>query len=108
MPLRTISRINEIQDRKPVIVKVDGTVIGIIKDHDKYFAYENICAHQGGPACEGEVMGRMESEVSERGRITSEYVSKENLVVACPWHGVEYDLKTGVCTSNKELTLRRL
>ncbi len=106
MPLRTVSRIGEVQDRKAVIVKVDGINLGIIRFDGKYYAYENTCAHQGGPACEGEIIGRMECEVSEKGSILSEYVSSENFVVACPWHGVEYDLKTGVCTANSELALR--
>lgn len=56
--------------------------------------------------CEGQVMGKMVGRVSPSGELLSEYVSNDNLVIACPWHGVEYDIKTGECDATSELRLR--
>jgi nitrite reductase/ring-hydroxylating ferredoxin subunit len=103
----TVARTVKFEEMKPIIVEVDGMQIGVVKNNGKYYAYENTCAHQGGPACEGEVIGRMECMVSENGSITSEFVSKNNLVIACPWHCVEYDLASGICTADTNLRLRK-
>jgi nitrite reductase/ring-hydroxylating ferredoxin subunit len=39
-----------------------------------------------------------------RGRIVrerlEEYYDHENMVVACPWHGWEFDLRSGVCLAD--------
>jgi nitrite reductase (NADH) small subunit len=107
MALKTVSKLSDFKNGKSVIVEVDGISMGIICHSGTFFAYENVCAHQGGPACEGEVMGQKEATVSERGSILDEYVSTKNIVVACPWHGVEYDLQTGTCNSDRKLALRK-
>jgi nitrite reductase/ring-hydroxylating ferredoxin subunit len=39
------------------------------------------------------------------GRI-KEYYDRENPVVCCPWHGWEYDVKTGRCVGDPERHLR--
>ena len=31
----------------------------------------------------------------------------ENVHFACPWHGYEYDLKTGECIGDRKLKLRK-
>jgi nitrite reductase/ring-hydroxylating ferredoxin subunit len=35
------------------------------------------------------------------------YFSDTELHFACPWHGMEYDMKTGECVSDRKLKLRR-
>ena len=91
--------------------------IGVFKSRGKYYAYEDICVHQGGPACEGDLFPDVEWEqassshdVEMNGNGSNggirEFPSKENLNFACPWHGVEYDIKTGISKVNKEMRLR--
>jgi thiamine pyrophosphate-dependent acetolactate synthase large subunit-like protein/nitrite reductase/ring-hydroxylating ferredoxin subunit len=48
--------------------------IALIKDHNKFYAIDNSCAHQGGPLGEGYLK-----------------VIKGVNYIACPWHGYEYD-----------------
>jgi nitrite reductase/ring-hydroxylating ferredoxin subunit len=92
--------------------------IGVFKSDGKYYAYEDICVHQGGPACEGDLFSDVEWEkVSSPPAATEnngdgssegirEFPSKENFNFACPWHGVEYDIKTGISRVSKKMKLR--
>jgi len=35
------------------------------------------------------------------------YFSETEMHFVCPWHGYEYDMKTGECVSDRRLKLRR-
>ena len=69
---------------------VAGREIGIFNVGGRYFALRNRCAHQGGPVCEGELLGRLTS--SWPGEHDYDATVK---LLECPWHGWEYDLTTG-------------
>ncbi len=85
----------DIAERGRVIVRVGNTEIGIFRIKDRFYAYENRCAHQGGPVCHGDVLGRWEEILGENGEIVDARFSEEQIDIACPWHGWEYDLQTG-------------
>ena len=38
---------------------------------------------------------------------TSGRISATEVHFACPWHGYEYDLKTGECVGDRRLKLRK-
>jgi nitrite reductase (NADH) small subunit len=87
--------------------------IGVFKSDGKYYAYEDICVHQGGPACEGDLFPDVEWEKTSavgdgdgESDGVREFSSKENFNFACPWHGVEYDIKTGISKVSKKMKLR--
>ncbi len=103
-----MAKVSEFEEElKPKLVEVDGTSIGVYKVRGKYYAYENVCDHRGGPVCEGSVMGLVQCKVSANGRRLGDYVSDDKVALVCPWHGVEYDIETGVCFANRDLSLRR-
>jgi len=52
-----------------------GRMIALFHTGDGFFALDGICPHQGGPLGQGELKG---------------------CVVACPWHGWEFDVRSGV------------
>lgn len=72
------------------IVTVGGRSIGVFRVGDRFFAVRNRCPHQGGPLCLGPVLG--EAAAAAPGEPA---VSDSMLLLACPWHGWEYDLETG-------------
>jgi nitrite reductase/ring-hydroxylating ferredoxin subunit len=45
------------------------------------------------------VFPTLRAEILPNGKIR-EYYDYERYVVACPWHGWEYDLETGVCLAD--------
>ena len=51
-----------------------GRVIALFNVHDSFFAIDGVCPHQGGPLGQGYVEGH---------------------IVTCPWHGWQFDLKSG-------------
>jgi nitrite reductase/ring-hydroxylating ferredoxin subunit len=88
------------------IVFVGEHEIGVFKHEDKLYAYSNFCLHQGGPACEGLTMAKVEERL--RPDMTSQglYFSETQMNFICPWHGMEYDMKTGECISDRKQKLR--
>ena len=72
------------------LVTVDRRSIGVFRIGDAFYALRNRCPHQGGPLCLGRVLRRVVSDEPGRVRHTDEAP-----MLACPWHGWEYDLATG-------------
>jgi nitrite reductase/ring-hydroxylating ferredoxin subunit len=88
------------------IVTVGSTEIGVLLHNDQFFAYENRCVHQGGPVCEGRIIGRVEAVLSDDQTVLGERFSETETHLVCPWHGYEYDLATGECAADRRLRLR--
>ena len=60
-------------------IEVNGKEIALFNVGGNFYAIDDTCKHRGGPLSEG---------------------SCEDKVVACPWHGWEYDVTTGACLTN--------
>ncbi|MGH7204719.1 MAG: Rieske (2Fe-2S) protein [Nitrospiraceae bacterium] len=58
-----------------VVAEVNGQSIAVFNVDGTYYAIDNTCVHRGGPLGEGELEGD---------------------TVTCPWHGWQYNVKTGV------------
>ena len=73
------------------IVEVDGREIGITRLKDGALrAVRNHCPHKGAPVCRGIVGGTWLP--SQPGELV---YGRDGEVLVCPWHGFEFDLKTG-------------
>ena len=74
------------------LVDVPGHDIGVVRLRDGSLrAVRNYCPHKGAPICRGIVSGTWLP--SEPGSLIYD---REGEVLACPWHGWEYDLDTGM------------
>ncbi len=74
---RKIARCADIPDGKSTIATLeDGREIAIFNVNGQFYALDNRCPHMEGPLGEGEMEGCM---------------------VTCPWHGWQFDVKTGAC-----------
>ena len=82
------------------------TQIGVFRWDGKYFAYENLCVHQGGPACEGMIMHKIEEVLADDRTYVRQKFSDTDVNFVCPWHGYEYDIRTGECIGDRRLKLR--
>ena len=72
------------------VVEIAGRSIGVFNVNGEYFALRNRCPHQGGPLCEGTLGAWIASDVP------GEYaLSRVDEMLRCPWHGWEFDLRTG-------------
>lgn len=101
-----VGRASDFVDLKPVFVTPRQSLsIAVYRLRDRYFAYLNRCPHQGGPACEGITIGNAEAVVSSDGTVKNR-LSIEDYNIACPWHGVEFELESGICRANHTDRLR--
>ncbi|MFI5011364.1 MAG: Rieske (2Fe-2S) protein [Hyphomicrobiales bacterium] len=74
--------------RKRVTVK--GRPIAIFNVGGELFALVDRCPHRGGSLCEGKLTGLVES--AEPGQYE---FSRPGEILRCPWHGWEFDIRTG-------------
>lgn len=98
-----VAKATEFTDLDPIIVELGGLSVGIYRFNNEYFAYRNFCPHQGGPACEGKVRTVVDYELDGKNEDTCIEVIHPKIF--CPWHGVAYDLRTGLHKTNKKLRL---
>ena len=68
----------EVPDGECKVVKAGGRDVCLASVGGKIHAIDNTCVHRGGPLGEGMLEGN---------------------VVTCPWHGWQYDVTNGKCTS---------
>jgi len=89
-------------------IVVHGDIeIGVLHRDGEFFAYRNHCVHQGGPACEGLTMAKVEDVFGPNRTVVGQRFSDTELHFACPWHGVEYNLRSGVCVPNPRKRLQK-
>jgi nitrite reductase (NADH) small subunit len=86
------------------IVRVRNMEIGVFNVGGALYALLNICPHQYGPLCKGPVGGQMISNASTGWKY--EWV-RSGEIVTCPWHGLEFDLKTGECLATNKYRVRQ-
>ena len=88
------------------IVAHDGVEIGVFHWQGRYYAYQNLCIHQGGPACEGVIMHKVEDVLGPDRTWHGQRFSATEAHFVCPWHGYEYDIATGECAADRRLKLK--
>lgn len=77
---------SEITPTQPKIIEApDGMQIAVFNVDGDYCAINNICPHRGGPLGEGDVEGTL---------------------VSCPWHGWQFDVKTGKSPVNPAASVK--
>jgi nitrite reductase (NADH) small subunit len=89
------------------IVNVNDQEIGIIRQNGQYYAYRNLCPHQGGPACEGVRMPGVFDDVDADGLFHGQKFDNDDIHIVCPWHGYEYHLSNGAHVCDAKLKLRK-
>jgi nitrite reductase/ring-hydroxylating ferredoxin subunit len=90
MPKYVVATVDEIPPGGRKVVDVAGRSIGVFNVSGEYLALRNRCPHQGGPLCEGRVSGFVVSETPGEYRY-----SRPGEILRCPWHGWEFDMRTG-------------
>jgi len=105
MGTHTVAKADEIPPGGRKILSVGGREVGVFNVGGRFYALLNDCAHQGGPVCTGEVLGKLTAEVLPEGEVR-EFFTQEGEVVACPWHGWEFEIPTGVCLADPRFRLQ--
>jgi len=90
MAKHVVAKVDEIPLGERKIVALEGRSIGVFHVQGSFYALRNRCPHQGGPLCAGQLSGFVTAELPGQ----YEYTRKGE-ILRCPWHGWEFDVKTG-------------
>lgn len=85
-----VGREEEIPEGGRKIVEIGKRSIGVFRVGGAFYALLNVCPHQFAPLCAGRICGY--SPPSAVGEFRYE---REGEIIRCPWHGWEFDIKTG-------------
>ena len=90
MVRHVIAPVDELPPGTRKFLTIDERPIAIFNIKGEFFGLLNRCPHQGAALCEGPLIGLAQS--SDPGEI--EY-TRLGEILRCPWHGWEFDLRTG-------------
>ena len=97
MARHVVALAREIPEGSRKLVQVRGRPIAVFNVRGEYFALVDRCPHKGGSLCAGKLTGLVQS--LEPGR----YVySRPDEILRCPWHGWEFDIRTGKSACDPE------
>jgi nitrite reductase (NADH) small subunit len=74
MPWHRIAAAEDCPPGSSLEAFADDRIVALFNVEGQFFALDGICPHQGGPLGEGELTG---------------------CIVTCPWHGWQFDVRTG-------------
>ena len=89
-----VGREDEFEDRGRKVIVSGGLEVGVFFVDGGYYAYENKCVHQG--------VELIADDKTSQGLAWSE----EDVHIVCPWHGYEFNIKTGIHPGHKNARLR--
>jgi nitrite reductase (NADH) small subunit len=80
-----VAAVGEIPVGRGKSVEVDGVPIAVFNaGSGQYQALSGSCPHEGGPLADGALLGDS---------------------VVCPWHGFDFNLRTGACDGAPDLSV---
>jgi len=77
-----VAAVSEVEPGKVKEITANGKTIALCNVAGTLYALDNVCLHRGGPLGEGHLAGEK---------------------VECPWHGWQYDVKTGAASMNPDM-----
>jgi nitrite reductase/ring-hydroxylating ferredoxin subunit len=86
-----VGRVEEIPPGSAKFMPVGKFGVGVYNVAGEFRAVTNYCPHRGGPLCVGTRYPIVRSDEPYEFE-----VSGKDEILACPWHGWEYDLRDGV------------
>ena len=78
-----VAKTNEIEEGKVKVVRVGDAPVGVTLIDGEYFAFADVCTHDGSPVAEGEL---------------------DDHTIECPRHGARFDVRTGRALSLPAVT----
>jgi nitrite reductase (NADH) small subunit len=91
-----VGKVGEINPGQRKLIEINGRSIGVFNVHGTFIAVLNVCPHESAPVCQGRITGT--TLPSAPGEFKW---AREGEILACPWHGWEFDLTTGKCLTDR-------
>lgn len=80
-----VAKTEDVPTNTGLSVEAEGHSIALYKVDGKVYAIDGVCPHAGGALAEGSLNG---------------------CLAMCPWHGWEFDVRTGKCDFNSEIAVK--
>jgi 3-phenylpropionate/trans-cinnamate dioxygenase ferredoxin subunit len=90
MSKHVVATVAEVMPGGRKLVTVRGRPIAIFNLGGEFFGLMNRCPHQGGNLCDGDVSALVTADRPGEYRM-----ERPGEVIRCPWHGWEFDIRTG-------------
>jgi nitrite reductase/ring-hydroxylating ferredoxin subunit len=91
------------------VVACGSVEVGVFRLEGKFTAFENVCPHLQGPVCQGKLVPLTLEDMDVKTKQSEGRVfSKDHLNIVCPWHGYEFDIRTGRHCTNSRIRLRSI
>ena len=85
-----VGRVDDVRREGCRVVQVNGRPVGVISVGEEFFGLSDRCPHMGASMCTGTLGGTFVPAAPQ------ELVyGMDQGVLRCPWHGWEFDLRTG-------------
>jgi nitrite reductase/ring-hydroxylating ferredoxin subunit len=85
-----VARVSEVPPGERKRVEIGRRAIALFNLDGEFFAIGDTCPHEFGSLCKGKLVGLAESDEPGKYRL-----SRSGEFVKCPWHGWEFDIRTG-------------
>jgi nitrite reductase (NADH) small subunit len=103
-----IGSVQEFSDPGRKVIALDRFEVAVFKLDGEFFAYLNHCPHMGGPVCQGKMIAKVDEIIADDRTSKGMAFSKTRMHIVCPWHGYEFDIRTGVHPGNARARLRKV
>jgi nitrite reductase (NADH) small subunit len=100
-----VGSILDFKDGDKRLIAIGGIEIGVFQLGGTFYAWRNRCPHQGGPVCQGRIFKRVIENVDADGRVNGRAYDEYTRHIVCPWHGGEFDIRTGYHAGTNSLAL---
>jgi len=98
----------EFADPGRKVIAFDRFEVAVFKLDGAFYAYLNHCPHMGGPVCQGKMIAKVDEIIADDRTSKGMAFSKTRMHIVCPWHGYEFDIRTGVHPGNARARLRKV
>ena len=85
MPMVKVAEVGQVAPGTGRVVEVGGRTIALYNVDGSFYALDDTCTHRGGPLGLGRLRGT---------------------IVTCPWHGMQFDVRTGCGVSDLSTPVR--
>ena len=92
-------------DRKVIVC--GNAEIGVFLIDGEFYAWHNRCWHRGGPVCQGRILKRVVEPVDAERKVRAQQYDPQDTHIICPWHGYEFNIKTGRHPGHPEARVRK-